>query len=205
MLEWYHADSDYFDMMEETEALIKHVALKSGAENSINYQGGRIDLSGPWARMTVAEAFDKYASISVQKALSDDRFDETMAEIEPALGQSAPLFLYDYPASCGALAKLKTGNNSIAERFELYICGIELCNGFTELTDPKEQRERFEKELAFRKKSGKKEYPMPEKFLESLSCTPDASGNALGLDRLVMLFADAERIDDVVAFTPEEL
>jgi lysyl-tRNA synthetase class 2 len=155
--------------------------------------------------MTVAEAFDKYASISVQKALSDDRFDEIMAGIEPALGQSTPLFLYDYPASCGALAKLKTGNSSIAERFELYICGLELCNGFTELTDPKEQRARFEKELSFRKKAGKKEYPMPEKFLESLSCMPDASGNALGLDRLVMLFADTGIIDDVVAFTPEEL
>ncbi|RPJ15010.1 MAG: EF-P lysine aminoacylase GenX [Desulfobacteraceae bacterium] len=205
MLEWYRAGSDYFGMMDETEALIKHVAIKSGSGNSINYQGGRIDLDKPWTRMTVAVAFDKYSSISVQKAFSDDRFDETMAEIEPALGQRSPLFLYDYPASCGALAKLKTGDSSIAERFELYIFGLELCNGFTELTDPKEQRARFEKELAFRKKAGKKEYPMPEKFLESLSFMPDASGNALGLDRLVMLFADTTTIDDVVAFTPEEL
>ena len=155
MLEWYRADSDYFDMMEETEALIKAVALQSGSGNSINYQGGRIDLDRHWTRMTVAEAFDKYASIPVEKALSDDRFDEIMAEIEPALGQSTPLFLYDYPASCGALAKLKTGNSSVAERFELYICGIELCNGFTELTDPKEQRARFEKELVFPQKGGK--------------------------------------------------
>jgi len=205
MLEWYRADSDYFDMMEETEALIKHVAFESGSGNSIKYLGGRIDLDKPWTRMTVAEAFDKYASVSVQKAFSDDRFDEIMAGIEPALGQSIPLFLYDYPASCGALAKLKTGNSSIAERFELYICGLELCNGFTELTDPKEQRARFEKELSSRKKAGKKEYPMPEKFLESLSSMPDAAGNALGLDRLVMLFADTGTIDDVVAFTPEEI
>jgi len=165
ILEWYRADSDYFDMMEETEALIKHVALKSGAENSINYQGCRIDLDKPWTRMTVAEAFDKYASISVDKALSDGRFDEIMAGIEPSLGQSTPLFLYDYPASCGALAKLKTGNISLAERFELYICGLELCNGFTELTDPKEQRARFEKELAHRKKAGEKAYPMPDKLI----------------------------------------
>jgi len=205
MLEWYRANSDYFDMMDETEALIKHVALKSESDSPIIYQGGRIDLSGHWARMTVAEAFDKYASLSVDKALSDEKFDETMAEIEPALGQNAPLFLYDYPAACGALAKLKTGNRAVAERFELYICGLELCNGFTELTDTKEQRARFEKELSFRKKAGKREYPMPEKFLEFLSCMPDASGNALGLDRLVMLFADTGTIDDVVAFTPEEL
>jgi len=205
MLEWYRANSDYFDMMEETEALIKHVALKSGSGNSIKYQGGKINLDRPWARMTVAEAFDKYASISVKKALSDDLFDETMAEIEPALGQSTPLFLYDYPASRGALAKLKSQYSLLAERFELYIGGLELCNGFTELTDPVEQRVRFEKELASRKKAGKRAYPMPEKFLESLLHMPDASGNALGLDRLVMLFADAGKIDDVVAFTPEEL
>lgn len=205
MLEWYRSDSDYFDMMKETEELIKHAAVISGFGTQITYRGSRVDLERPWTRMPVAEAFDKYASISVEKALSEDRFDETMAEIEPALGEKAPLFLYDYPVSCGALAKLKTGNSSVAERFELYISGIELCNGFTELTDPKEQRERFEKEIALRKKAGKKEYPMPEKFLESLTNMPDASGNALGLDRLIMLFADAVRIDDVVAFTPEEL
>jgi lysyl-tRNA synthetase class 2 len=205
MLEWYSADSDYLDMMDETEALIKAVALHSGYGNRITYQGKTVDFGKPWTRMTVAEAFDKYASAPIEKALSDGRFDETMAEIEPALGQYAPIFLYDYPASCGALAKLKTGDNSVVERFELYIRGLELCNGFTELTDPKEQRARFEKELAFRKKAGKKAYPMPEKFLEALSSMPDASGNALGLDRLVMLFADAGNIDAVVAFTPEEL
>ncbi|RPJ10914.1 MAG: EF-P lysine aminoacylase GenX, partial [Desulfobacteraceae bacterium] len=151
MLEWYHAGFNYSDMMYETEALIKYVASKSGCGNRITYQGTGVDIGGTWGRMTVAEAFDKYASVSVDKALSEGNFDITMAEIEPALGQSAPLFLYDYPASCGALAKLKNGS-SVAERFELYICGMELCNGFTELTDPKEQRARFEKELAFRKK-----------------------------------------------------
>lgn len=205
MLEWYSAGSDYSGMMDECEALVKYAAAESGYGNEIKYQGRRIDLDKPWTRMTVAEAFDKYASMPVGKALSDDRFDETMAEIEPSLGRRTPLFLYDYPASCGALAKLKTGNSSIAERFELYICGLELCNGFTELTDPNEQRARFKKELAHREKAGKKAYPMPDKFLDSLSRMPDASGNALGLDRLVMLFADTTTIDDVVAFTPEEL
>jgi lysyl-tRNA synthetase class 2 len=205
MLEWYHAGFNYSDMMDETEALIKYVASKSGCGNRITYQGIGVDIVETWGRMTVAEAFDKYASIPVEKALSDGRFDETMAEIEPALGLNGPLFIYDYPASCGALAKLKKSDGSLAERFELYISGVELCNGFTELTDPKEQRARFEKELAHRNKAGKKAYPMPEKFLESLSRMPDASGNALGLDRLVMLFADTAVIDDVVAFIPEEL
>jgi elongation factor P--(R)-beta-lysine ligase len=205
MLEWYRADSDYSDMMDETEALIKYVAARSGQGSRITYQGTGVEIGKTWTRMTVAEAFDKYASVSVGRALSDGGFDETMAEIEPFLGKTEPLFLYDYPASCGALAKLKNGDASVAERFELYISGVELCNGFTELTDPVEQRARFENELAFRKKAGKKEYPMPEKFLESLYLMPDASGNALGIDRLIMLFADAGSIDDVVAFAPEEL
>jgi len=205
MLEWYRAGSNYFDMMDECEALIKYAAAESGYGNQIKFQGSIIDLDKPWTRMTVAEAFNQFASISMEKVISSGLFDETVSEIEPELGLDTPLFLYDYPASCGALAKLKTGNISLAERFELYICGLELCNGFTELIDPKEQRARFKKELAHRKKAGKKVYPMPDKFLESLSHMPIASGNALGLDRLVMLFADTTIIDDVVAFTPEEL
>ena len=116
-----------------------------------------------------------------------------------------PLFLYDYPAVFSSLARLKLKDPSLAERFELYIGGLELCNGFTELTDAVEQRRRFEKEQRSRIESKKDVYPLPEKFLQALSSMPDASGNALGLDRLVMLYANTARIDDVVAFTPEEL
>ncbi|MCP4347119.1 MAG: EF-P lysine aminoacylase GenX [Desulfobacterales bacterium] len=206
LLEWYCADSTYFDLMEECENLIQVAASDMGLGDSIIYQGEKIDLKKPWKRMPVSEAFDKYASISMETALLQDRFDETIAcEIEPNLGHKKPLFLYDYPSSSGALARLKPGDNSLAERFELYICGLELCNAFTELTDPYEQRMRFEKELAFRSKSGKQTYPMPDNFLQSLEFMPQASGNALGIDRLVMLFADSANIDDVVAFTPEEL
>ncbi|MBW1811863.1 MAG: EF-P lysine aminoacylase GenX, partial [Deltaproteobacteria bacterium] len=96
-------------------------------------------------------------------------------------------------------------NKQLAERFELYIAGIELCNGFSELTDPAEQRTRFESEQKIRKSLHKPVYPMPQNFLSSLNDMPAACGNALGLDRLVMLFADSAEIDDVVAFTPEEL
>lgn len=205
MLEWYCANSNYLDMMNECEALIKHVAFRLGFEKSLIYQGKSIRINNPWEKITVSKAFEKYASISIDKALSDDLFDETIAQIEYKLGTDVPVFMYDYPASCGTLAKLKSSNSLLAERFELYICGIELCNAFTELTDPVEQRRRFEKEHKLRKKAGLKEYPMPEKFLESLSYMPEASGNALGLDRLVMLFANAETIDEVVAFAPEEL
>ncbi len=206
LLEWYSAGHNYLDMMDQCRDLIRCTAKQTGLKDVLVYQGQNIDLEGHWDKMTVAQAFDKFASLSLQAALANNRFDEVTAlEIEPHLGHSKPLFLYDYPASSGALARLKPDDRSVAERFELYIGGLELCNAFTELTDSDEQRKRFEKELSLRKRSGKQVYPMPEKFLDSLKFMPEASGNALGIDRLVMLFADTTRIDDVVAFTPEEL
>jgi lysyl-tRNA synthetase class 2 len=170
------------------------------------YRNRQIELAGPWVRLPVAQAFEKYGSIAMDEALATDRFDEVMAlDIEPNLGDPSPVFLYDYPARHGALARLKQREPFLAERFELYIAGIELCNGFSELTDAAEQRERFKKEQHLRKSLNKPLYPLPEKFLEALADMPDAAGNALGIDRLVMLFADTDNIDDVVAFTPEEL
>jgi lysyl-tRNA synthetase class 2 len=206
MLEWYTAGKDYRDMMNQCEDLICFVARHTGFKDTIIYQEKRIDLIKPWTRLSVSDAFDRFGSIPMEQAILEGKFDEVIAsEIEPHLGQKKPLFLYDYPASTGSLARLKPNNSLLAERFELYIGGIELCNAFTELTDSDEQRKRFEKELSLRKRSGKQVYPIPEIFLDSLKFMPDASGNALGIDRLVMLFADTTRIDDVVAFTPEEL
>jgi elongation factor P--(R)-beta-lysine ligase len=125
--------------------------------------------------------------------------------IEPQLGFKKPVFLFDYPRQKAALARQKANEPEIAERFELYISGLELCNAFSELTDEKEQRKRFEQELENQRVSGKNVYPMPEKFLKSLEQMPPAAGCALGVDRLVMMFADTQNIDDVVAFTTEEL
>ena len=115
--------------------------------------------------------------------------------------------LYDsfFAPDQAALARIRPGNPPVAERFELYIGGLELCNAFTELTDPTEQRLRFEEERKMRRLAGKSVTPMPAKFLSALKEMPAAAGNALGIDRLVMLFADTTEIDDVVAFTPEEL
>jgi lysyl-tRNA synthetase class 2 len=207
LLEWYRADSNYQDMMNECEALIFSVAQKMGLEkDGIVYQGKEIRLIPPWSRISVKDAFDKFGSISLEGALQRDQFDEIMVtEIEPGLGQSRPVFLYDYPASRGALARLKPQDRRYAERFELYIGGLEICNAFSELADSAEQRERFERDRDQLKKSGKPVYPMPEKFLATLGNMPAAAGNALGVDRLVMLFSDSKQIDEVVAFTPEEL
>ena len=206
LLEWYTAGHNYFNMMEQCEELIRFVARRAGLKNFLVYQGNRIDLNPPWPRMSVTDAFEKFSSVSMETSMLQDRFDQVTAfDIEPNLGYGKPLFLYDYPASAASLARLKPENRSMAERFELYINGMELCNAFSELTDPLEQRTRFENEQKNRSKFGLQAYPLPEKFLDSLQYMPEASGSALGIDRLVMLFADTTRIDDVVAFTPEEL
>ena len=206
LLEWYGAGFDYQDLMKQTEMLIQLTAGCAGKEGTWDYRGHPINTDASWTQMTVAESFDRYASLSMQKALETGRFDECMGlEIEPRLGFENPVFLYDYPVEMGALARQKAGNPLVAERFELYICGLELCNGFSELTDPAEQRERFQTELEHRQKTGREMYPMPEKFLKSLSSMPSCAGNALGVDRLIMLLTDTDQVDDVVAFTPEEL
>ena len=206
MLEWYRMDSNYQDLMDECEALIAAVTRKIGSEATLTYQGKEISLAPPWTRMSVSAAFKKWGALSVEQALEQDRFEDIMVtEIEPNLGQIQPVFLYDYPASRGALARLKPEDPRYAERFELYIGGLEICNAFSELADPVEQRQRFEREQDHRRKSGKPVYPMPDKFLRALEDLPEAAGNALGIDRLLMLFADAKQIDEIVAFTPEEL
>jgi lysyl-tRNA synthetase class 2 len=156
--------------------------------------------------LAVAAAFERYGSLSMADALAAGRFDEIMGlEIEPRLGRPRPQFLQDYPAVQGALARLRPDKPWVAERFELYIAGLELCNAFSELNDPAQQRQRFETEMAARRAAGREVGPMPEKFLAALGAMPEAAGNALGVDRLVMLLTDRARIDDVVAFTPEEL
>jgi lysyl-tRNA synthetase class 2 len=206
LLEWYTAGSTYLDVMDQCEELVRFVARNIGHDHYVSFQGSRISLNSPWPKASVAEAFDQFVSLPMDVALRESRFDELMAcEIEPRLGREKPVFIYDYPASCAALARLKAEDRSVAERFELYIGGLELCNGFSELIDPAEQTMRFEREQERRRFAGKPFYPMPKKFLSALHDMPDAGGNAFGIDRLVMLFADTLNIDHVVAFTPEEL
>lgn len=206
LLEWYAVREDYNDLMARTEQLILHIAGGLGTTGAISYQGDRIDLTPPWERLTVAEAFARHGGLSVAAALAAGRFDEIMGlQIEPNLGKGRPLFLTDYPAEKASLARLKPADPAVAERFELYIGGLELCNGFSELNDPAEQRRRFEAEHRSMRAAGKRIYPLPEKFLDALKRVPPCAGNALGIDRLAMLFCDAGSIDDVVPLTPEEL
>ena len=206
LLEWYRAEADYGSLMNECEDMLLSLSMTLDLGEKLFYQGREIDLRRPWPRLSVRDAFKRYAGMVLEDALAADSFDEVMVtRIEPHLGVSNPTFLCDYPSSLAALARTKAEEPQSAERFELYIAGIELANAFSELTDVTEQKARFGREKEERKNLGKKLYPMPEKFLDALPFMPESAGIAFGLDRLVMIFANLKSIDSIVAFTPEEL
>ncbi|NOX33657.1 MAG: EF-P lysine aminoacylase GenX [Deltaproteobacteria bacterium] len=206
LLEWYAKDHTYLDLMDQCQRLINFIAARLKLENRIIYQDKLIHTAGPWERLTVERAFDIYSDKSLTKALEDKSFDEILSfQIEPHLGNTRPCFLHDYPASLASLAELLPDNPAYAQRFEFYIAGIELANGFTELTDPVEQQQRFEKENRIRIARNKALIPVPDNFLKDLETMPGAAGIAMGVDRLAMIFSNAASIDNVVAFTPEIL
>lgn len=206
MLEWYRSGIDYHSLMTECEELFGYLVKQLDRGCCVRIGGQEVPLDRPWERLRVEDAFQRHAPVSVAEALRTDCFDEMLVRyIEPHLGMERPAFLYDYPAALGALARVRGDAPDTAERFELYIGGIELANGFSELTDANEQRARFEKEMAVIQALGREHGPMPQKFLDDLEQMPEAAGIALGVDRLVMLFLGAESIDEAVPFTPEDL
>ena len=224
MLEWYRTQADYRKIMEDCEGLIHSLSrvVLGGAE--LTYQGKKINLSPPVERLSVFQAMQLYGGVDIEKncdgtsLLEEARsrgyrfesggvysFDEVFFKIfleavEPRLGNPRPTILYDYPASMAALARLKSENPLRAERFELYVAGLELANAFSELVDAVEQKKRFESEQRLRAVLGKPLYPIDRELLESLSRLPPSAGIALGVDRLVMLFCDAPRIHEVLTF-----
>jgi lysyl-tRNA synthetase class 2 len=201
MLEWYRAQADYTDILADTKALIAHVAQEIKGDSSLVYRRQRIDLLPRWERRTVADAFQHFAGWNPVAAYDEERFNLDLVEkVEPRLPRDVPFVLTDYPAEAAALARRKPADPRVAERWELYIGGLELANAYSELTDPAEQRARFEACAAARRQLGKDAYPIDEEFLSALADMPPAGGIALGVDRLVMLFADASSLDDVMAF-----
>jgi len=206
LLEWYRLHADYRNLMEECEALLGTLMIHLQRPPVLQYGGAIIDLTPPWERITVRSAFNRYAPQSLTAALTEDRFEELLVDyIEPHLGMTKPTFLYDYPREHGALARQKEGEEGVVERFELYIAGVEMANAFSELTDAREQRHRFEEEESQRRAAGKVPYPSPEPFLQSLARLGEAAGCALGLDRLVMLLTGQDDIAHCVTFPPEHL
>ncbi|MFZ4858360.1 MAG: EF-P lysine aminoacylase EpmA, partial [Desulfuromonadaceae bacterium] len=208
MLEWYRAGCDYQSLMADCEELLQSVVQTCRPDRRcFEHKTVTINPFAPWERITVQEAFSRFGDCDVRDCLKKGLYEEILTSvIEPALaGFGAPVILLDYPVELAALARVKPESRNLAERFELYVGGLELANGFSELNDPLEQRRRFEEANAVRSRAGQSVLPLPEPFLAALGSMPDSAGIALGIDRLVMLTAGVASIDDVVAFTPEEL
>ena len=227
MLEWYRAGEPYAAVMDDCLDLVWLGAETSGI-GQYSYRD-RVCLPHlPAERLTVAEAFSRHAGIDLlasltaegegdrdtlaasagaagfEVAVSDtwaDIFSKVIVTIEPKLGVPAPTLLYEYPRCEAALARATAHDPRVSERFELYVCGVELANGFGELTDPIEQRARFETEMAEKQRLYGARYPLDEDFLAALAQMPEASGVALGFDRLVMLATGARCLSDVL-WTP---
>ena len=228
MLEWYRAGEGYGTLMDDCMALMRTAAEAAGVRE-LTFRGRTADPQLEPERITLAEAFDRFASVDLLGTVSGgegdrgrlalaatkagvaiaaddtwgDIFSRMLAEkIEPRLGQGGRVtILYEYPLPQAALARAKPGSDAVAERFELYACGVELANAFAELTDVAEQRKRFAHAMDEKDRIHGERYPVDEDFLDALAVMPPASGIALGFDRLVMLATGAERIDRVM-WTP---
>ena len=224
LLEWYRANEPYETLMDDCAALLAEAARAAGA-TEFSFRGKTVDPFAAPERLTVAEAFTRHAGVDllatvragkgdraalaaaakqpgVTIAADDtwgDIFSRILAErVEPHLGEGRATILYEYPLPLAALARAKPGSDTVAERFELYACGVELANAFGELTDAGEQRARFEAAMAEKQRIHGERYPVDEDFLAALAQMPPASGVALGFDRLVMLATGATRIEQVI-------
>ena len=199
LLEYYRVDKNYLELAAETEALIVSLAITILGSSRLAYQGQMIDLTPPWPRLAVKDAFMTTCGWNPVASDDPERFDLELATKVASLSLSRPLILYDFPAKMASLARLKSGDATVAERTEIFIGGLELANIFSELTDPAEQRVRFESEIESARSLGR-QTAMPEDFLAALAKLPEAAGGALGIDRLAMLLCDAASIEDVIAF-----
>ena len=229
MLEWYRAGAAYDAIMADCVVVIAHAAQATGI-GSFSFRGRRADPFAEPELLTVAAAFDRHAGIDLLRTIVDgegdraalaaaahgrvritdddtwsDIFSKVLVEhVEPHLGEGRLTVLFEYPAPEAALARLNPADNRVAERFEVYACGVELANGFGELTDAAEQRIRFARAMVDKESRYGERYPLDEDFLAAVGAMPAASGVALGFDRLVMLASGASRVDQVVWTPPAE-
>ena len=227
MLEWYRANEPYDVLIDDCAALLV-IAAEAAGTKTFQYRGREADPFAVPERLTVADAFRRHAGIDLLATMSPtetdaaalaaaarrqgirvanddtwaDVFSRVLVErIEPNLGAGRATILDEYPVSEAALARPTARDPRVAERFELYVCGVEIANAFGELTDAAEQRRRFEAEMAEKQRVHGERYPIDEEFLLALGQMPPASGIALGFDRLVMLATGAQRIEQVL-WTP---
>ena len=230
MLEWYRAGESYDAVIKDCTGLVR-VAAETAGSKQFRFRERQADPFAAVERLTVAGAFHAHAGIDLLSTISgaehnasalaasatkagvktsaddtwSDIFSRVLVErIEPKLGLGKPTILDEYPRSEAALARASAHDPRVAERFELFMCGVELANGFGELTDAAEQRRRFENEMDEKARIYNERYPIDEDFLTALAAMPNASGVALGFDRLVMLATAADRIDRVMWTPPED-
>ncbi len=226
MLEWYRANAAYDAVMADTVVLVAHAAQATGI-GQFSFRGRTADPFAEPELLTVAQAFERFAGIDLLATIdggdgdrtkfasaadakvritTDDTWSDIFSKIlveyvEPNLGQGRLTLLYEYPLPEAALARVAPSDPRVAERFEVYACGVELANGFGELTDAAEQRRRFTQAMDEKQRRYGERYPLDEDFLAAVACMPQASGVALGFDRLVMLASGAASVDQVV-WTP---
>jgi lysyl-tRNA synthetase class 2 len=203
ILEWYKVNSDYTDIMRDFEQLF----LKIIGSNKMVYQTEEYDLTLPWPRFRFEDLFKKYANVDVSKVPDEDFYKIYFNKIEPELLKlKKPYFVCDYPITQASLSRPKKDDPRFAERFEVFLAGVELGNCFSELTDAEEQHKRFEEDLAARKSLGKTDFPIDEDFITALkSGMPECSGIAVGIDRLIMLAADVPSVSDTIFFPDDEM
>jgi len=227
MLEWYRAEEPYETVMADAAALLK-LAAETADNRFVSWRGVTANPRALPERLTVAQAFSRYAGIDLLASMrqggndvgrlaamaeaagvsphAGDTWSDIFAKVltalvEPKLGNGRATLLTEYPASEAPLARVSSHDARVAERFELYCCGVELANGFGELTDAAEQRQRLEAEMDMKEARYGERYPLDEDFLAALAQMPAASGCALGFDRLVMLATGATRLEEVL-WTP---
>jgi len=228
ILEWYRTKADYKAIMKDIEELVFTLNKKINKNRLLTYQGIKIDLTPPWLKISIKKAFQKYAKVNLDKIRETKKFRNALEkkgykflknchwndffylvflnEIEPKLPKNLPVILYDYPLYQAALAKRKSKNSFYAERFEVFIAGMEIANAFSELTDWKEQLKRLKEDQKLRKKLNKEFVVIDKKFIEALkSGIPESAGIAVGIDRLEMLILDIKDINDLLLFPAKEI
>ncbi len=227
IIEWYRTHADYTQIMADCENLFRFIAQRLG-QTELHFRGQLIDITGPWERLTMTEAFARFADIDVETMLHpkkllakasekgyaidqnttwEQAFDQIfLNEIEPKLGQGKPTILYEYPAEMAALSRRKASDSRFAERFEFYVAGLELGNAFSELTDADEQLRRLQADRKEKERLGRTLFDIDQDFIAALrSGLPPCAGIAVGVDRLVMLFLDAKTIQETLFFPATEM
>ncbi|MCM8538130.1 MAG: EF-P lysine aminoacylase EpmA [Lentisphaeraceae bacterium] len=192
MLEWYEAGGDYLSILEQTKGLLRKISSDLDLRKAY--------FEAKWQVLTVNEAFEKYAGLPAEEAIAKGEFEETLCfKVEPHLGKDVPTILIDYPASLAALSKKKKDDSNLAERWELYVDGLEIANAYSELTDPDEQLKRFRETAKLRSQENREVYEIDQDFMEALlEGMPESGGIAVGIDRLCMAMLQVEDISEVV-------